>query len=174
MGGKTLLRGPWIAAIVLALGATLPGAAFAGPLDKRDRAEAAKECLALSIAAGTAENLGLVFRTDAADAMSRCRQVQARGSHRERHRSRSRAMQKCTSDRAGFPTRGLCVAATARALNAAADRRDRARVAPIAACRADDETSEGYAFERCIAGLPPGPPPEDVSGSGPRSMDWGP
>lgn len=174
MGGKRLLRRPWTGVIVLALAGAMPAVALADPVEQRDRTEAAKECLALSAAAGTAENLGLVFRTDAADAMTRCRQVQARGAHRERHRSRSRAVQKCSSDRGRFSTRGLCVAATARALNAAADRRDRARVATIAACRADEETSEGYAFERCIAGLPAGPPPEDVSGSGPRSMDWGP
>lgn len=158
---------------MLALAGAMPAVALAGPVEKRDRTEAASECVALSVAAGTAENLARVFRTDAADAMTRCRRVQARRAHRERHRSRSRAVQRCTSDRGRFSTRSLCVAATARALNAVADRRDRLRVARIAACAADGETSEGYAFERCIAGLPPGPPPEDVSGSGPRSMDWG-
>ena len=160
--------------ILIAAAATcllVPSTAAAGP-GKADRAEAAKECRAALKAAGDRENLGRMFGTNRANAVRKCRAVQARDAQNERKSSAREAVKQCKAERAQTDEEfaadhegqtfnqfygqkgngiGRCVSKQRRANNAEADREDRERLAAVRACRENEETSTGRAFGRCVA-----------------------
>lgn len=129
--------------------AVMPGAASANPASKADRGEAAKECHSFKNAAGNRANLGRLFGTGRAAAMRKCRAVQTRDAHNERHRSARQAVDSCKANPVEGQSLGECVSAERRKLNADADRQDRERVAAVRTCQ--EAASTGRAFGRCVA-----------------------
>ena len=147
-----------------------PAGAAAKP-SQADRGEAAKECRAMLKAAGSKGNLGRVFGTNRANAVRKCRSVQARDARNERKRSAREAVEQCKAERAQSDEQfsgehdgktfndfygqkgngiGRCVSKQRRANNREADREDRERAAAVRTCK--ETTDSGRDFGRCVAG----------------------